>query len=141
MLPKSHKDAVAKTGAAETPPVTGVRSNGPASPPVVEQLLNVISNLPIKTADGLVAAIAFSANQTLATQIQLVHGVGQYVREHSMRLASAGEIAPAGPVREAFAIVARLQAKAADVLSEAALMCGRNFGRLAFAFPVPDRRC
>lgn len=140
MSPKSHKDAAVKPDAAETPQVPGSQPDSTTSLPLAEQLLYLIRILPSKVIDGVAAGLAFSANQALATQIQLVHGVGQYVRGCSVRLAYAGEMAPAGPVREVFGVVARTQASVAEALSESALQCGRNCGQLAFAFPLPGWR-
>ena len=85
--------------------------------------------------DAAMAMWAFNANQALTCQVGVVHVLAQYALEQSRTLAQSSGDVPAGPLRDALARSAELQAQFARELAQAASRFGRSFGHAAFAFP------
>jgi hypothetical protein len=83
------------------------------------------------------AAASLRANRLLAQQVQLSYIASEHARAQA---AAAEELIetwqPDGPVRSALLSLLKLQQQLASNASHNALAAGRNFGHLAFAFPV-----
>jgi hypothetical protein len=134
MKPSPHKGP----GAIGAPPLHPMEAVNPLKP---EQTLRFSRELSLTSGDAVLAMMAFSANQALASQVTVAHLVAKLAHAQSDKLAETSRAAlPAGPVRDALDTAARLHALNADSLVELANSWGRSFGRMAFAFPVPDHR-
>ena len=134
MKPSPHKGP----GAIGAPPLHPMEAVNPLKP---EQTLRFSRELSLTSGDAVLAMMAFSANQALASQVTVAHLVAKLAHAQSDTLAETSRAAlPAGPVRDALDTAARLHALNADSLVELANSWGRSFGRMAFAFPVPDHR-
>ncbi len=101
------------------------------------------SAMPFRPAsaplDGALAWTAFAVNEALGGQVSLAHAIGRINRSQAEAVASAQPLLPAGPLRDAAAMAARMQEGVAEAIFEAANRWGRAFGHLAFAFPVGAR--
>ena len=134
MKPSPHKGP----GAIGAPPLHPMEAVNPLKP---EQALAFTRELSLTSGDAVLAMMAFSANQALASQVTVAHLVAKLAHAQSKKLAETSQSAlPAGPVRDAVDTAAHLHALNADSLIEMANSWGRSFGRMAFAFPVPDHR-
>jgi hypothetical protein len=135
MNPSSHKGA-GSIGVRARHPRAAV---SPAS--LAEDALRYSQHVSQTSAESVAALVAFSANQALTRQIEVAFDLGRLARAQAEELAAAGErVFPAGPLRDAVALAARMQANAADTITALATQWGRRFGHLAFAFPVSTRR-
>jgi len=133
MKPSSHKDGGA----------IGVPGRHPSSallPAAAEEAYRYSRKVSQTSAEGVFALAAFAANQALTRQIEAAHTFGRFAHAQSRELdASARRTLPAGPMRDAVTLAARMQSNVADTVESMALQWGRRFGRLAFAFALPDR--
>lgn len=134
MKPSSHK-GVGAIGVPVRHRSASVRPNV-----LAQEAVRYSRQLSQTSADSVLALVAFAANQALTRQIEAAHQLGQLTLAQSKELdATAKRALPAGPCRDALMLAARMQANAADTLVSVANQWGRRFGRLAFAFPMPDR--
>ncbi len=134
MKPRSHKGVDAIGVPARHPSAALF----PAA--VAEEAYNYSRKVSQSSADSVLALIAFASNQALPHQIEAAHKFGQLTHAQSRELdQTAQRTLPAGPLRDAMTLTARMQANLADTVVSLANQWGRRFGRLAFAFPMPDR--
>ena len=95
MKPNPHKGP----GAIGAPPLHPMEAVNPLKP---EQTLRFSRELSLTSGDAVLAMIAFSANQALASQVTVAHLVAKLAHAQSKKLAETGQAAlPAGPVRDA----------------------------------------
>lgn len=133
MKPSSHKGAGAIGVPARHP-------SAQAFPAAAEDAYRYTRRVSQTSAESVLALIAFTANQALTRQIEAAYKFGQLTRDQSRELdATANRTLPAGPLRDAMTLAARMQANLAESVESQANQWGRRFGHLAFAFPMPDR--
>ena len=115
---------------------------GNASAPAVqcaaEDALRMSRDLPLAGLDAAAAMVSFAANQVFADHVRNAHAWGEFARAQSRTLLDASEKMHDGPMRDAIAIAARMHAALAEGVIAAASQCGRRYGHLAFALPVPN---
>jgi hypothetical protein len=134
MKPSSHKGA----GSIGVPARHPSAAVNPAA--LAEDAFQYSRHVSRTSAESVAALLAFSANQAVTRQIEVAFDLGKLTRAQAEELAATGErVFPAGPLRDAVTLAARMQANAADTITALATQWGRRFGHMAFAFPVSPR--
>jgi len=126
-------------------PYPGRRSVGGATPnpwgALADDFAAIASRYARALADAdpipaTMAALSMQTNAAFARQVRLAHAVAELARDQARALAAAGERAfPQGPLQRAVSASGSLQSDLAQVVADAVLRFGREFGHLAFAFP------
>ncbi len=134
MKPASHKGMGEIGGPAGPPSAASFPSQS------LDNAMRYSRDVSQSSAESVLALFAFASNQALIRQIEVAHDFGSFVRTQAKEFAQVGErVLPAGPMREAVALTAKMQTNVADTVVAVATQWGRRFGHLAFAFPVTHR--
>jgi hypothetical protein len=134
MKPTSHKGA----GAIGVPARHPSAAVNPAT--LAEDAYRYSRHVSQTSADSVCAFVAFTANQAITRQIEVAFDFGKFTRAQATELAATGErVFPAGPLRDAVSLAAHMQLNAADTVTALATQWGRQYGHIAFAFPVTRR--
>ena len=102
--------------------------------------MRLMRNAPYASVDAFVAWLAFAANQAIVSQVVIAHGAGKLARGHARAIEQTGKLLPESPLRDLLETAAHAEDSVGESIARVGNEWGRAFGRLAFAFPVPDRR-